>query len=85
MGMFYSTNASGVRQGVNKVKHIDTRQARSGILSCFIISGDIILVQNRNHSDKYVNLCNPDILFGVSAAQSQSLYSLTNRTISGIS
>lgn len=30
--MFYSTNASGVRQGVNKVAHIDTRQAKSGII-----------------------------------------------------
>lgn len=32
--MFYSTNASGVRQGVNKVVHIDTRQAKSGIIIC---------------------------------------------------
>lgn len=54
------------------------------LLNIHFILGDIILVQNRNHSDKYVNLCNPDILFGISAAQSQSLYSLTNRDISGI-
>lgn len=54
------------------------------LLNTHFILGDIILVQNRNHSDKYVNLCNPDILFGISAAQSQSLYSLTNRDISGI-